>query len=407
MSPHKQPQYRHQKARNCAVVRIDGRDFYLGPWQSPESFREYERLLTEWRAGRQVGHQKDPCHIRDLTLSYFKQARTYYCKQGEPTKTLFLVQAALKPLNQLFADLPAEQFGPRRLRCVQDHLVQQGFSRKYINQLVGTIRRAFRWATAEEMVPPSVWHGLQSVPDLQRGRTGAKEHAPILPVDPDRVEKTLPHLPPIVAAMVRLQQLTGMRPGEVCAMRPQDVTLFDDGTACYRPETHKMEHHGRERRVFLGPRSVALLRPYLERDGGAFCFSPAEVMDWRRALRSAARRTPRYRSHMLRNRRKRKAAPKRAPRDRYDTQSYGRAITAATRQAWPTPPGLTAEAAREFRRVHDWNPNQLRHLWATKARELEGIEAASVGLGHASLNTTEVYAERDFAAARRFAREHG
>jgi hypothetical protein len=44
------PKYRHQKARNLAVVRIAGHDHYLGPFDSPESHAEYRRLVGEWLA---------------------------------------------------------------------------------------------------------------------------------------------------------------------------------------------------------------------------------------------------------------------------------------------------------------------------------------------------------------------
>jgi hypothetical protein len=48
-SPDRQPpKYRHQKARNLAVVRIDGRDIYLGRFNSPESHEKYRRCIAEW-----------------------------------------------------------------------------------------------------------------------------------------------------------------------------------------------------------------------------------------------------------------------------------------------------------------------------------------------------------------------
>jgi hypothetical protein len=43
-----QPSYRLHKARNCAVVTINGRNHYLGPWQSPESHQKYASLVAEW-----------------------------------------------------------------------------------------------------------------------------------------------------------------------------------------------------------------------------------------------------------------------------------------------------------------------------------------------------------------------
>ena len=44
------PKYRLHKAWNLAVVTIEGRDFYLGPWKSKASHIEYDRLIGEWLA---------------------------------------------------------------------------------------------------------------------------------------------------------------------------------------------------------------------------------------------------------------------------------------------------------------------------------------------------------------------
>ena len=45
----RQPSYRLHKARNCAVVTIDGKNRYLGPYDSPQSHELYARLIAAWR----------------------------------------------------------------------------------------------------------------------------------------------------------------------------------------------------------------------------------------------------------------------------------------------------------------------------------------------------------------------
>ena len=45
-----EPKYRHFKPKNLGVVRIDGRDYYLGKYDTDERFENYHRLLPEWRA---------------------------------------------------------------------------------------------------------------------------------------------------------------------------------------------------------------------------------------------------------------------------------------------------------------------------------------------------------------------
>ena len=42
------PKYRHYRPKNLAVVRIDGKDHYLGRYGTPESHAKYRRLLAEW-----------------------------------------------------------------------------------------------------------------------------------------------------------------------------------------------------------------------------------------------------------------------------------------------------------------------------------------------------------------------
>jgi hypothetical protein len=50
-TPARLPKYRHYKPKDLAVVRIDGRDHYLGRFGSEESQEKYRRLVAGWLAG--------------------------------------------------------------------------------------------------------------------------------------------------------------------------------------------------------------------------------------------------------------------------------------------------------------------------------------------------------------------
>jgi len=63
----------------------------------------------------------------------------------------------------------------------------------------------------------------------------------IEPVDDAIVDRTLPFLPPIVADMVRVQRLCGMRPQDVRNMRAIDIDRTQKVWR-YVPFTHKTEH---------------------------------------------------------------------------------------------------------------------------------------------------------------------
>src|SRR5262249_60416111 len=99
---------------------------------------------------------------------------------------------------------------------------ERGWARRHVNSCIGCVKRMFKWGVAEELIPPSVYHGLLAVEGLRKGRTVARETRKIRPVAEEHVQATLPHLTSPVRAMVLLQQLTGMRPGEAVILRPCD-----------------------------------------------------------------------------------------------------------------------------------------------------------------------------------------
>ena len=122
------------------------------------------------------------------------------------------------------------------------------------------------------------------------------------------------------------------------------------------------------------------MSPWLLRDAATYCFSPREAEAERNVVRRQNRRTPMTPGQA---RRRPKLRPKNAKRDRYDRDSYRRAIDYAIARAG----------------VPHWHPHQLRHRCATRVRQEFGLDAAQVVLGHKSAAVTEVYAEVDRAKA--------
>lgn len=90
-------------------------------------------------------------------------------------------------------------------------LVEQSRPRKGCNTIVKAVKRLFRWAESQELVPGGTVHGLDSVEPLKRGRTAAAELPPVKPVSEDIIRVTNKHLSAVVADMVRIQRLTGVR----------------------------------------------------------------------------------------------------------------------------------------------------------------------------------------------------
>lgn len=387
------PAYRHYKPKNLAVVRIDGRDIYLGRYGSPESHERYNREVAQWLAGESKA-KLPPAEavsavptINELALRYCQFAESYYVKNGKPTTEVKCINEMLRRLLRVYGESPSTEFGPKALKLVRDQFVADGLCRNVINRHIGRLKRMFKWAVEYELIPVTTYQALATVAGLRRGRTMVRESVPIRPADDADVEKSIPFMPAQVQAMVRLQRLTGCRPGEICMLRPCDVDMRED-VWCYTPAEHKTQHHGHERRIYLGPKAQEILRPWLVRDPASYCFSPAEARAAFDAARKAARKTPMTPSQA---KRKPKRKPKKQPGQHYTVFSYRRAIDRACKAA-----GVTS-----------WGPNRLRHSCATELRKLSGLEASQVVLGHKSADITQVYAERNFELARRLMQEMG
>ena len=99
-------------------------------------------------------------------------------------------------------------------------MIDAGYVRTSINIHMGRIRRMFKWAVGEELIPPERFEALRAVTGLRYGRTSARETKPVGPAPSQAVEAVIPFVPPQIAAMIQLQRLTGMRPGMIGILIP-------------------------------------------------------------------------------------------------------------------------------------------------------------------------------------------
>src|SRR5262249_17769482 len=155
-----------------------------------------------------------------------------------------------RPLRKLYGHTLASDFGPLALKAVRSAMLEAGLCRNEINKRVGKIVRVFKWGTENELVTASVYHGLKAVSGLRKGRSEARESEPVKPVPEAFVQAVRPHVARQVWAMIQLQLFTGMRPGEVCQMRTCDVNTAGK-VWTYIPQSHKTEHHGKGREIYL------------------------------------------------------------------------------------------------------------------------------------------------------------
>jgi integrase len=343
------PSYRLHKQSGQAVVtlpdELGGRqDVLLGQYDSPDSLAEYARVIAEWTAnGRRLPHKETTpdLTVNELILPYFQFVQGYYRHpDGRPTSEVDNIRLALRPLRKLYGHKPAAEFDSLALEALREQMVRDGWCRNRINKDVARVKRLFRWGASKKLVPLSTYQILTTVEGLRAGRSDAKETDPVRPVAQNIVDATLPFLSAQLAAMVRLQFLTGMRPGEVTIMRTIDLETGSKVWA-YRPGsdrgphgTHKTAYRGQDRFILIGPRAQEVLRPWLRLNIQEYLCQPCEAMETLRARRRGERKTPMTPSQA---RRQPKRKPKRQPGTRYTVSGYAAAVSIACRRAFPHP----------------------------------------------------------------------
>lgn len=379
----------------ATIPRSGGKRVWFGRFDSDEARTAYSRWLRRTLAAAELpglGVVDVPAgvvSVATLADRFIQHAEATY-SAGETGN----IVAAIRPLVENFGDLLASEFGPRRLKELQRILIDSGLARSTINARIRKVKLAFRWGVAEEIVAPSVAHGLAAVTGLRKrsvavpGQKSPREPEPVKPAPWADIEMLLPFLSPVVRAMVQVQLLCGMRPSEVCVMRPADVDRSGP-VWIYRPTAHKNEWRDAACVKAIPVAAQSILSPYLNRDATAFCFDPRESDEWSRSQRrKAARNAPIYPCEVKRRESKRaaKAAVRQVGTKRFDRRSYYRSIAYAFTRAKKA--GTT---------VSRWFPHQLRHSIATRLDSAFGRQAAQQWLGHAKLDTTGIYVERQVA----------
>ncbi len=362
-----------------ARVRIDGRDYLLGPFGSEESRIKYGELIAKFSAGVLIDplatgsnrgtfrgtESDDPGpSIAELIVAFLAYAEGHYVKNGEPTSEQHCIRAAVRPLRELFGLTAAKDFGPLALKAVRAKMVEAGWARNTINSNVGKIRRMFRFGVENELVPVETLQRLEAVSPLLAGRTEARDLPQRTAVAQEQIDGVKEQVRPLVRDLIDVQLLTGARSGELLMLSTAMIDRSGDVWSAKLAD-HKCQHKGKSRTLFFGPKVQLILKRYLSADPGKPLFAITRC-------------------------------------------AYCRAITRGCEIVFGMPEKLLkipkklsakekAERRRlasEWREQHCWTPHWLRHTAATRVREQLGIESTQALLGHSAIDMSEHYSTK-------------
>ena len=394
MAKNKVPGLLNHKGKNLGYS-IDPRNkkrIYHGQWGLRETKSKYQVWLAEYlSATTQPESQSsedtttpagEPM-LADLVTAFMQWADGYYRnpKTNLPTSQHHVLRSAIRELKPwVESGMLCKDFKTKDLLAVRaaivnrDIMPQSQFTPKKklsissVNILICKIRLCFKKGVEFGLVPVEVFQALLCVQNLNwRTAPTLRNPEPIKPAETVSLAKIQSYLKPVYQVLMKVHRTTGMRVKELVEMRWSEITpeKNDPTLYCYQPATHKNSHRGQERKIYIHEDLIAAMKSIRKKV-------------WEKDLVWC---------------------------------SCGKGINAGYHGQMTTAAYYLAikGAIRRYNRdnkiqIARFTPLQIRHLVATEIRETDGIEAAAATLGHARLNTTEIYAEQSFTKAKERAR---
>lgn len=389
--------------RGYGVVRLNKIDHPLGPWPDPAGpappgvTAAYHEAIARWLAGgkkplARAGREPEkPLLVKDLCGRFLEFAKGEYPAGSKEPENYRL---AFAPLEALFGLTPAAGFDAPKLELVRADMLRRAWCRRHANRQVNRVKRLFRVAARKRWVPAAVPADLATVEPLRKGQHGAREADPREPTDEGQVDRVCGRLTPPMAAMVLLLWHTGMRPGEVRKLRCEELDRSDPTCWVFRPGEHKTDWKGQTRSVAIGPRAIAVLRPWLDAAGTGYVFSPGRLVT---AYKAAAEKV----------RKGEAVTPEEAWAATWFKRVPGRML-AAMGETY-TADGFTASVtrAKEAAGVPGFTAYAARHAVRERVGRAVSDEAARAVLGQKHISTLSHYGRLDEEAAKEAMRKIG
>lgn len=366
-SPKWPPTITFHRPSGQARVRHKGRDYYLGPYGSPEAKKEYAALVTRLAGGAPpptpAGDQPKRWTVAEGVARWYAERAPRYDPEGQQVA---VIAHALGPLLELFGRLPLADFDELRLDEVREAMIARKWCASVIVDRVGRLRGLFRWFERKRLAPPGTVERLGLLEGLSPSDVRVPRRPRRRPCTWDDLDLVASHSPASVAGILRLMWWCGCRTGEARRMTAGEVERVGE-VWLWRPARHKTAHLGHERVIVLGPNAREVIGTRLDD-------RPPDELVWP-AIMGGGGRSPRTRGPGC-----------------YTRGSLGRAVRRSAERA-----GVTG-----------FEPYQARHAFRLRVGRSEGLEQARAALGHSSVSQTAEYAsQRDLALAVEVARRMG
>ncbi len=347
----------HPRAR-VALAKWTGRDVKT----KTDALKAFDDLKTEVRASRfnavGLGISR-PDTSGSSTFAYLLQQYTQHHVKAKQLRTRGVFDYRAKPVAQEFASAKLSELTTARIEAWQARLreqrVEEGKSVAWLNRQVGLLKTILLWGVKRELIA--------KMPDISLDK---EDYSRWRRVSAEEETRLLEHAHPTLRLLIVLALDTGMRRGEMLALRVGDVDL-DVGVIRLRGATTKSAE----------TRDVPILTERLR-----------GVLAW---LRQGDRDQPRPALAPLIE------SPLATSRGQFryyweccQLQAYGYKVTFARGE------GMSRASRKQFQEI-DLHWHDLRHEFACRLDD-RGNSLGRIQriLGHANIATTERYLRRGF-----------
>lgn len=187
-----------------SVVTLDGKSFYLGPHDSPEAQARYDTLIAKYLANGRRLWDDARVHQIDLPITVANVIAEYRREIAARPKQLNRWLHLCTLLEDEYGDVPAAEFGPRKLSAIRDLFVASGNTRTPVNEYTHRIVRVFEHAVSRELIDSSTLVRLQTLKPLRAGQTTAPEPKQRTPAPLEDVAAATKHLSPQARAIITI-----------------------------------------------------------------------------------------------------------------------------------------------------------------------------------------------------------
>ena len=350
---------------------------YEDPYQAVEQFINPTTVST-------VGQLVDK-----YESTYQKQARPV--RNGLEHPNLRFISRVCRFLKPYY-EWSVESFGPDELADIKKKLkeyrycrgkgkIKKPYTRRGINDTLKWIVTIFKWGVGRRIVPQETLISLDEIKPYRMGEHGTFDKIKRKRITEEEFQKVISGVNSVIGDMLTLIWNTGMRPYEICEMRPFDILRDDPECWIYIPGRdktpvgmHKTTGYGRIKVIPLAGDCIDILKRRIDNfDRKKVVFSPKDSMKEYLTNKYNDRKTALTCGNIPGS--NRKENPKWKVGDQYNNNSLELACKRGCAKAG----------------IEPFVPYDLRRTAATKARASLGKEAAKTLLGHADESTTDIY----------------